>query len=46
MIRGPDLNKSMSRYLVERIGATPNIRLLTETEVTALGGDPDRHLEA
>ena len=46
LIRGPDLNKSMSRYLVERIEATPNIRLLTETEVTALGGDPDTHLEA
>ncbi len=46
LIRGPDLNKSMSRYLVERIGATPSIRLMCETEITGLGGDPERHLES
>ncbi len=46
IIRGPDLNKNMSRYLVDRIAATPNIRLLTETEIVALGGDPERHLES
>jgi thioredoxin reductase (NADPH) len=46
LIRGPDLNKNMSRYLVERITAIPNIRLRIETEVTALGGDPSRHLES
>ncbi|MFO1143894.1 MAG: FAD-dependent oxidoreductase [Amaricoccus sp.] len=45
LIRGPDLNRTMSRYLVERIEATPNIRLLCETEVTGLEGDPERHLE-
>ena len=45
LIRGPDLGKSMSRYLVERIEATPNIAVLTETEITAVGGDPAKHLE-
>ena len=46
LIRGPDLNRNMSRYLVERISATPNIRLLCETEITELGGDPEKHLES
>jgi thioredoxin reductase (NADPH) len=45
LIRGPDLNRSMSRYLVDRIEATPNIDIRTETEVTALTGDPEQHLE-
>jgi thioredoxin reductase (NADPH) len=36
----------MSRYLVDRIAATPNIELLAGTRVTALEGDPARHLEA
>jgi len=40
LVRGPDLAASMSRYLVERIGAQPNIQVLTETEVSRLeGGD-------
>ena len=38
IVRGPGLDASMSRYLVERIGATPNIEVLTQTEVTALEG--------
>jgi thioredoxin reductase (NADPH) len=45
LIRGPDLSRSMSRYLIDRIEATPNIEIRCQTEVTALGGDPDRHLE-
>src|SRR3546814_2832984 len=28
----------MSRYLIDRIAATPNVELLTDTEVMALGG--------
>jgi thioredoxin reductase (NADPH) len=44
LIRGDDLNKSMSRYLVDRIGATSNIRLLCETEVTGLDGPDTTHL--
>ncbi len=38
MVRGPNLAESMSRYLIERIGATPNIELMTETEIVALDG--------
>jgi thioredoxin reductase (NADPH) len=38
IVRGPGLDTSMSRYLVDRIGATPNIEVLTQTEVTALEG--------
>ncbi len=38
IVRGPDLAASMSRYLVERIRATPNIEILTGTTVTALEG--------
>ena len=38
IVRGPDLAASMSRYLVERIRATPNIEVLTGTTVTALEG--------
>jgi thioredoxin reductase (NADPH) len=39
VIRGPDLEKSMSRYLVDRIEADPRIRLRTGTTVIALEGD-------
>jgi thioredoxin reductase (NADPH) len=38
IVRGPGLEASMSRYLVDRIAATPNIEVLTQTEVTALEG--------
>jgi thioredoxin reductase (NADPH) len=38
VVRGPSLNASMSRYLVERITATPNIEILPQTAVTALEG--------
>jgi thioredoxin reductase (NADPH) len=38
IVRKPDLAANMSRYLVERITATPNIEILTETTVTALDG--------
>ncbi|WP_027552227.1 FAD-dependent oxidoreductase [Bradyrhizobium sp. Cp5.3] len=39
IIRGGGLGASMSRYLIERIEATPNIELLFNTEITALEGD-------
>jgi thioredoxin reductase (NADPH) len=39
VIRGSDLTKSMSRYLVERIEVDPLITLRTCTIVTALEGD-------
>lgn len=39
LIRGPGLAASMSSYLIERIAATPNIELHTQTALTALEGD-------
>jgi thioredoxin reductase (NADPH) len=39
VIRGPDLNKSMSRYLVERIEDDDRIEVRTNSTVTALEGD-------
>jgi thioredoxin reductase (NADPH) len=39
VIRGPDLEASMSRYLVERIEANDGITLRTLTTVVALEGD-------
>ena len=42
-IRGSDLAKSMSAYLIERIAADPRIQVLTNTEVRALEGAA--HLE-
>ena len=39
LIRGDDLGKSMSRYLVDRVEATENIELLTNTEIRELLGD-------
>jgi thioredoxin reductase (NADPH) len=40
LVRGPGLAASMSRYLIDRIEATPNIELLTRTELVALDGCP------
>jgi thioredoxin reductase (NADPH) len=45
IVRGPSLAASMSRYLVERIAARPNVEVLTETTVAALEGQ-DGVLEA
>ena len=39
IVRGPGLEASMSRYLIERIAALSNVELHTGTEVTALEGD-------
>jgi thioredoxin reductase (NADPH) len=39
LVRGPGLAAGMSRYLIDRIEATPNIALLPHTELTALHGD-------
>ena len=46
LIRGESLAASMSRYLIDRIGATTNIELMTFTEVAALHGDDDGALAA
>ncbi|HEV7959090.1 MAG TPA: NAD(P)/FAD-dependent oxidoreductase, partial [Acidimicrobiales bacterium] len=39
VIRGADLGRDMSRYLIERIDADANITLRTRTTVVALDGD-------
>jgi thioredoxin reductase (NADPH) len=46
LVRGPSLAASMSRYLIDRIGATPAIELRPETELTQLQGDPATGLSA
>lgn len=39
LVRGPSLAASMSRYLIDRIEAAPNIQLLPHTELAGLHGD-------
>ena len=46
LVRGEGLASSMSRYLIDRISATPNIELLPHTELTRLHGDPGANLAA
>ncbi|MES2195200.1 MAG: FAD-dependent oxidoreductase [Pseudomonadota bacterium] len=41
VIRGGGLGASMSRYLIERIEATPNIELLFNTEIVGLDGSEE-----
>jgi thioredoxin reductase (NADPH) len=43
LIRGDSLGKSMSKYLIDQIEATPNIVVETKTEIAAMSGDG--HLE-
>jgi thioredoxin reductase (NADPH) len=38
LVRGTGLEKSMSRYLIDRIAALPNVEVLTQTELSALEG--------
>lgn len=45
LVRGPSLSESMSQYLIDRIYATSNIEVLTNTEVVALAGSPQGQLE-
>ncbi|MDB5515691.1 MAG: cyclic nucleotide-regulated FAD-dependent pyridine nucleotide-disulfide oxidoreductase [Tardiphaga sp.] len=45
VIRGGGLGASMSRYLIERIEATPNIELVFNTEIVALEGKENASLE-
>jgi thioredoxin reductase (NADPH) len=39
VVRGPDLFSDMSAYLADRLHATPQVTIHTDTEVTALHGD-------
>jgi thioredoxin reductase (NADPH) len=45
LVRGPGLAATMSRYLIDRIKAAPNVELLTRTEIVALSGTPEARLE-
>jgi thioredoxin reductase (NADPH) len=45
LVRGPGLAASMSKYLIDRIAATPNIELLTRTEITHLSGSRQSGVE-
>jgi thioredoxin reductase (NADPH) len=44
LVRGPSLSATMSRYLIDRIAASPNIAVLCETEVVELSGTADQGL--
>ena len=46
LVRGPGLAASMSRYLIDRIDATPNIELHPHTQLTRLHGDLPGGLDA
>ncbi|HUA71306.1 MAG TPA: FAD-dependent oxidoreductase [Solirubrobacteraceae bacterium] len=40
MIRGGDLGKSMSRYLIDELAQRPQVELMTYTEIVELKGEP------
>jgi thioredoxin reductase (NADPH) len=46
VVRSSGLEASMSRYLIDRIAATPNIELRVHTAVTGLSGAADGTLES
>jgi thioredoxin reductase (NADPH) len=46
LVRGPGLAASMSKYLIDRIAATPNIELLTHTEIVGLAGSRQSGVES
>jgi thioredoxin reductase (NADPH) len=45
LVRAPELSSTMSRYLVDRIAAAPNIAVLCDSEVIELLGGPDQGLQ-
>ena len=40
IVRGKDLEATMSQYLIDRIRSLPNVEVLTRTEICALEGEP------
>ncbi len=46
LVRGPGLAASMSRYLIERIEAIPNVTLLTGTEIAEVAGSRESGVES
>jgi thioredoxin reductase (NADPH) len=45
LVRRPELSSTMSRYLVDRIAAAPNIAVLCDSEVIELLGGPEQGLQ-
>jgi thioredoxin reductase (NADPH) len=45
LVRDEGLETTMSRYLIDRIEATPNIEVLTRTEIVMVAGGLGSHLE-
>jgi thioredoxin reductase (NADPH) len=45
LVRGASLAESMSQYLIDRIEATDNIAVLTQTEIVAVSGSREKQLE-
>jgi len=45
LVRGAGLAASMSKYLIDRIAGTPNIELVTRTEITHLSGSRQSGVE-
>ena len=45
LVRSTGLARTMSRYLVDRIDATPNIEVVTHSEIVALDGSSQAGLE-
>jgi len=46
LVRGPSLAATMSRYLIDRIEALPNVTLHAHTEITRLNGTREEGLRA
>ena len=46
LVRGAGLAASMSKYLIDRIDAIPNIELLTRTEIVGLTGSHESGIES
>jgi thioredoxin reductase (NADPH) len=42
LVRGPDLERSMSHYLIEQIAALPNVEVRTGSSAIAADGEGDR----
>jgi thioredoxin reductase (NADPH) len=45
LVRGPSLEESMSRYLIDRINTIENIEVLSQTEIVAVSGSREGQLE-
>jgi thioredoxin reductase (NADPH) len=46
VVRGPGLEASMSKYLIDRIASLPNVTLHVHSEITELSGDKNTGLQA